>query len=87
MTLLLIVLSSAVILTIAYFTYGPVLSMAAAGGDDKLMRAFIVNGTERMPAFKYYLKPAEINAIIAYLKTVPAPAAPAPDAPKQGEAR
>jgi mono/diheme cytochrome c family protein len=66
-------------------TYGPVLSMAAAGGSDELMRAFIVNGSGRMPSFKYYLKPAEINAIIAYLRTVPVPAAP--DAPKKGEAR
>jgi len=63
-------------------TYGPVLTMAAAAGNDEAMRAFIVNGSDRMPAFKYYLKPAEINAIIAYLKTVPVPAAPAPDAPK-----
>ena len=63
-------------------TYGPVLNMTSAAGNDEAMRAFIVNGTDRMPAFKYYLKPAEINAIIAYLKTVPAPAAPAPDAPK-----
>ena len=61
-------------------TYGPMLNMASAGGNDELMRAFIVNGTERMPAFKYYLKPAEINAIIAYLRTVPVPAAA--DAPK-----
>ena len=63
-------------------TYGPMLNMASAAGSDEAMRAFIVNGTERMPSFKYYLKPAEITAIIAYLKTVPAPAAPAPDAPK-----
>ena len=55
-------------------TYGPVLSKAAAGGNDEVMRAFIVNGTDRMPAFKYYLKPAEIDAIIAYVKTVPVPA-------------
>ena len=68
-------------------TYGPVLSKDAAAGNEDVMRAVIVNGTERMPAFKYYLKPAEINAIIAYLRTVAAPAAPAPDAPKQGEAR
>jgi mono/diheme cytochrome c family protein len=52
-------------------TYGPPLNKAAAGGNDEAMRAFIVNGTERMPAFKYYLKPGEIDAIIAYLKTVP----------------
>lgn len=55
-------------------TYGPSLNKATAAGNDEVMRAFIVNGTDRMPAFKYYLKPAEIDAIIAYVKTVPAPA-------------
>ena len=50
------------------------LNKATAAGHDEVMRAFIVNGTERMPAFKYYLKPAEIDAIIAYVKTVPVPA-------------
>ena len=63
-------------------TYGPVLNKAAAAGNDEVMRAFIVNGTERMPAFKYYLKSAEIDAIIAYLKTVPVPAVPVPNAQK-----
>src|SRR5262249_1807176 len=61
-------------------TFGPVLNKAATAGNDDAMRAFIVNGTDRMPAFKYYLKPPEIDAIIAYLRTVPEPA------PK-GEAR
>ncbi len=65
-------------------TYGPLLNKAAAAGNDEVMRAFIVNGSERMPAFKYYLKPAEIDAIIAYVRTVPVPA---PDPQKQGEAR
>ena len=55
-------------------TYGPMLNKAATSGNDEVMRAFIVNGTERMPAFKYYLKPAEIDAIIAYLRTIPEPA-------------
>ena len=54
-------------------TYGPALNKAAAGGSEEAMRAFIVNGTERMPAFKYYLKATEIDAVIAYLKTVPVP--------------
>ena len=57
-------------------TYGPPLNKAAAAGNDDAMRAFIVNGTERMPAFKYYLKPAEIDAIIAYVRTVPVPNEP-----------
>jgi mono/diheme cytochrome c family protein len=68
-------------------TFGPSLNKATAAGNDEVMRAFIVNGTDRMPAFKYYLKPAEIDAIIAYVKTVPLPPEPAPDARKQGEAR
>jgi mono/diheme cytochrome c family protein len=56
-------------------TYGPVLNRTATAGNDDVMRAFIVNGTDRMPSFKYYLKPAEIDAIIAYVRAVPAPAA------------
>ncbi len=63
-------------------TYGPLLNKAAAAGSDEVMRAFIVNGTDRMPSFRYYLKPAEIDAIIAYVRTVPVPAAPAPNAQK-----
>ncbi len=68
-------------------TYGPLLNKAATAGNDEVMRAFIVNGTDRMPAFKFYLKPAEIDAIIAYVRTVPVPATPVPNAQKQGEAR
>jgi mono/diheme cytochrome c family protein len=54
-------------------TYGPLLHKASAGGNDDLMRAFIVNGTQRMPAFKFHLGEAEINAVIAYLRTRPEP--------------
>jgi mono/diheme cytochrome c family protein len=56
-------------------TYGPPLNKDAGGGDDEVMREFITNGTPRMPAFKYYLKPDEIEAIISYLRTVPVQAA------------
>src|SRR6267143_2462488 len=66
-------------------TYGPVLNKTAAAGNDEVMRAFIVNGTDRMPAFKYYLKPAEIDAIVAYLRTVPVPAVNEPQ--KTGDSR
>ncbi len=51
-------------------TYGPPLDKAAASGNDELARAFILNGGGRMPAFKYYLKPAEVDALIAYIRTV-----------------
>jgi len=54
-------------------TYGPSLNKTSAGGNDAVMRVIIANGSDRMPAFKHYLKPAEIDAIVAYLKTVPAP--------------
>jgi mono/diheme cytochrome c family protein len=54
-------------------TYGPLLHKASASGSDDLMRAFIVNGTQRMPAFKFHLKDADVNAVIAYLRTRPEP--------------
>src|SRR6202051_2340996 len=62
-------------------TYGPLLNKDAGGGDNDIMREFIENGTPRMPAWKYYLKPAQIDAIIAYVRTVPV-AAGAANAPR-----
>jgi mono/diheme cytochrome c family protein len=57
--------------------YGPTLSQESAGGRDDVMRDVISNGTPRMPGFKYQFEPPLIDAIVAYLKTVPAPAPPA----------
>ena len=56
-------------------TFGPALNKLAGGGDDDIMREYIMNGTPRMPSFKSYLKSTDIDAIIAYVRTVPAPAA------------
>jgi mono/diheme cytochrome c family protein len=53
--------------------YGPTLSRASLGGNDQAMRAFIANGSAKMPGFRYHFKPAEIDAIVAYLKTIPSP--------------
>jgi|SRR5882757_3470741 mono/diheme cytochrome c family protein len=62
--------------------YGPELSQSSAGGRDDVMRDVISNGTPRMPGFKHHFQPPEIEAIVAYLKTIPTPAAPAaPAAP------
>ena len=58
-------------------TYGPPLNKDAGGGDSDVVREFIENGTPRMPAWKFYLNSAQIDAIIAYLKTVPVQAAAA----------
>ena len=57
--------------------YGPVLSMNTLGGKADVMREVIGNGTPRMPGFRYYFEPEQINAVVAYIKTIPVPAAPA----------
>ena len=68
--------------------YAPVLSMNTLGGKADIIRETIANGTPRMPGFKYDLKPAEIDAVVAYIKTIPAPAAaPATTAPKANSSR
>ena len=54
--------------------YGPALSQASLGGQDDVMREVIGNGTPRMPGFKHHFERGEIDAIVAYIKTVPAPA-------------
>ncbi len=53
--------------------YAPVLSRETLGGDAGTMREVISNGTPRMPGFKHHFEPAEIDAVVAYLKTLPAP--------------
>jgi mono/diheme cytochrome c family protein len=68
-------------LVTAVRTYGPALSKESLGGQDDVMRELIGNGTPNMPGFKYSLEPGEIGAIIAYLKTLPPPAAAATPAP------
>jgi mono/diheme cytochrome c family protein len=53
--------------------YGPALSKESVGGQADVMREVISNGTPRMPGFKYHFKPEQIDAIVAFLKTMPAP--------------
>jgi len=52
--------------------YGPELSKDSLGGKDDVLREVIANGTPRMPGFKYHFDRAQIDAIVAYLKTIPA---------------
>ena len=61
-------------------TFGPRLSKATLDGDEAILRQVISNGMPHMPAFRHMYQPAQIDAIIAYLKTVPAPAPAAPNA-------
>ena len=51
--------------------YGPVLSRVSLGGDDEAMKVFIANGSSRMPGFRYHFTPAQIDAIVSYLRSVP----------------
>ena len=55
-------------------TFGPQLSNATLDGDASVLREVISNGMPHMPGFKHMYQPAQIDSIIAYLKTVPAPA-------------
>ena len=55
--------------------FGPPLSRDSLGGQADIMREVISNGTPNMPGFKYHFAPREIEAIVAYLKTRPVPAA------------
>jgi mono/diheme cytochrome c family protein len=66
--------------------YAPLLSTSTLGGKADVMREVIGNGTPRMPGFKYHFKPAEIDAIVAYIKTIPAPS-DAPPPVKAGSSR
>ncbi len=57
--------------------YGPALYKDIVDGNEDAMRDFIMDGARgRMPGFKYGLQPAEITAIIEYLKTLPKPVPP-----------
>src|SRR5947199_9850415 len=59
--------------------YGPPLSKATLGGDESLMREYVSDGTPRMPGFRYNFRPEQIDAIVAFVKTLPIPP-PAPPA-------
>ncbi len=56
-------------------TYAPALSMDTLGGKADVIREVISDGTPRMPGFKFQFAPAQIDAIVAYIKTIPAPVA------------
>jgi mono/diheme cytochrome c family protein len=53
--------------------YGPRVSKARVNGREEAVREIIGNGVGRMPGFRYALEPAQIAAVIAYLKTLDAP--------------
>jgi mono/diheme cytochrome c family protein len=58
-------------------TYGPALNKSTLPEDNDTARQTILEGTGRMPGFQYFLQPTQVDAIIAYLRTVPPRARPA----------
>ena len=66
-------------------TYGPALNKTTLPDDDEAIRQTINEGNTRMPGFQYFLQPAQVDAVIAYLRTVPAPARAATPAPQKSE--
>jgi|SRR6202167_1288401 mono/diheme cytochrome c family protein len=65
-------------------TYAPPLSKDTLNGKSDVIRDVIMNGTPRMPSFKTQFTPARIDAIVAYIKTIPAPSAAPPPAKAHG---
>ncbi len=64
-------------------SYAPALSKDTLGGNAEIMHQFIADGSPRMPGFKYQFKPDQIDAIVAYIKTIsPTAAAPPPRKPR-----
>ena len=55
--------------------FGPALSKDTVEGKEAALKEFIAKGTPRMPGFQYTLQPTQLDAVLTYLKTVPAPAA------------
>ncbi len=53
--------------------YGPALYKDLVNGNEDAIKEMIRSGTAKMPGFKFGLEPAEIDAIVEYLKTVPKP--------------
>ncbi|HYR35492.1 MAG TPA: cytochrome c [Burkholderiales bacterium] len=53
--------------------YAPLLSRASLNGSNEALFTYIANGSARMPGFKYQYQPYEIDALVAYLKTIPSP--------------
>jgi mono/diheme cytochrome c family protein len=54
--------------------YGPALYKDLVNGSEDAIKEQIRAGSTKMPGFKFGLEPAEIDAIVEYLKTVPKPA-------------
>ena len=46
------------------------LFRSATPDREKIFREFILQGTDKMPGFRYMLEPKELDDLMAYLKTL-----------------
>ena len=60
-------------MSLAPNTWGPLLSKTNVQGREDAVRKQIMDGSARMPAFRYALQPSDINAIVDYLKKLENP--------------
>jgi mono/diheme cytochrome c family protein len=62
--------------------YAPVLSKDTLGGKADVIGEIIKHGSPHMPGFALHFTPAQIDAIVTYVKTLPPPASAS--APRKG---
>ncbi len=53
--------------------YGPKLSKAQVSRSEAAVREMVRTGIGRMPGFQYTLQPPQIDAIVAFLRTLDTP--------------
>ena len=65
-------------------TVGPWLDVETVKRSEDAVRQKIMDGSRRMPAWKYTLAPPQVESIVAYLKTVTPDQKPKPGGPVTG---
>jgi mono/diheme cytochrome c family protein len=60
-------------MSLAPNTWGPLLSKTNVEGREDAVRRQIMEGSGRMPAFKYALQRSDVDAMIAYMKKLENP--------------
>ncbi len=58
--------------------YAPLLSKDTLGGKAEAIAAVIRDGSPHMPGFKFLFTPTQIDAVAAYVETLPPAAAASP---------
>ena len=65
-------------------TVAPWIDVETVKRSEEAVRQKIMNGSRRMPGWKYTLAPEQIDSVVAYLKTVTPDQKPKPGGPVTG---